>query len=128
MITNAATNSSTRQGVLLVCLSALAFGVTYSDHAPLIPLITADLALDEFRAGLLSTALFFAYLVTTAVGVGFADRIGPKRSVSVGLLAATAGTAVFALSPTYALALAGKGLQGVGAAAHRSIAASARPR
>jgi len=109
-------NGSTREGVLLVCLSALAFGVTYSDHAPLIPLITADLSLDEFRAGLLSTSLFFTYLVTTAVGVGFADQIGPKRSVALGLLAATAGTAVLAASPTYAVALAGKGLQGVGAA------------
>ena len=116
MITTESTNGGTRLGVSLVSLTALAFGVTYSDHAPLIPLITADLSLDEFRAGLLSSALFFAYLVTTAIGVGFADRIGPKRSVGIGLLAATAGTALLAASPTYAVALAGKGLQGVGAA------------
>jgi ACS family hexuronate transporter-like MFS transporter len=103
-------------GVALVCLSALAFGITYSDHAPLIPLISADLRLDELRAGLLSTALFFAYLATTAVGVGFADRIGPKRAVGAGLVAATLGTALLAMAPAYAVALAGKALQGAGSA------------
>ena len=103
-------------GVALVCLSALAFGITYSDHAPLIPLISADLGLDELRAGLLSTALFFAYLATTAVGVGVADRVGPKRAVGAGLLAATVGSAALAVAPTYAVALTGKALQGIGSA------------
>jgi ACS family hexuronate transporter-like MFS transporter len=103
-------------GVALVCLSALAFGITYSDHAPLIPLMSADLGLDELRAGLLSTALFFAYFGTTAVGVGVADRVGPKRAVGAGLLAATIGSAVLAAAPTYAVALAGKSLQGMGSA------------
>jgi len=103
-------------GVAIVCLSALAFGITYSDHAPLIPLISADLGLDELRAGLLSTALFLAYLATTAVGVGFADRIGPRRAVGAGLLAAAVGTALLAAAPAYPVALAGKALQGVGSA------------
>ncbi len=108
--------NGSKRGVSLVSLSALAFGATYSDHAPLIPLISADLQLDELRAGLLSTALFLAYLATTAVGVGFADRIGPKRSVLIGLVAAAAGSALLALAPTYAVALAGKALQGLGSA------------
>jgi predicted MFS family arabinose efflux permease len=103
-------------GVALVCFSALAFGITYSDHAPLIPLITGDLGLDELRAGLLSTALFFAYLATTAIGVGIADRVGPKRAVGAGLLAATIGSAALAAAPTYSVALAGKALQGAGSA------------
>jgi hypothetical protein len=38
-------------------LSAVAFGFTYSDHAPLIPLVSADFRLDDLGAGLLSTAL-----------------------------------------------------------------------
>ena len=103
-------------GVALVCLSALAFGLTYSDHAPLIPLISANLGLDELRAGLLSTALFVAYMATTLLSIGAADRIGPKRAVGAGLIAATVGTALLALGPTYAFALAGKALQGLGSA------------
>ena len=109
-------NGSVRRGVALVCVSAVAFGLTYSDHAPLIPLLTADLGLDELRAGLLSTALFLAYLMTTALGVGVADRMGPRRSVGLGLAAATLGTGVLAASPAYAVALGGKALQGVGSA------------
>jgi len=103
-------------GVALVCLSALAFGITYSDHAPLIPLISPDLGLDELRAGLLSTALFVAYMTTTLLSIGAADRIGPKRAVGAGLVAATLGTALLALAPTYPVALAGKALQGLGSA------------
>jgi predicted MFS family arabinose efflux permease len=127
------TNNGSSLGVALVCLSALAFGITYSDHAPLIPLIGPELGLDELRAGLLSTALFCAYLVTTGLGVGFADRLGPKRSVALGLAAATAGTAVLAVAPAYGAALAGKALQGVGSAfafisATRYIAALYGPR
>ena len=105
-----------RLGVGLVCLSALAFGLTYSDHAPLIPLISADLGLDELRAGLLSTALFVAYMATTLLSIGAADRIGPKRAVGAGLIAATVGTALLAFGPTYGVALAGKALQGLGSA------------
>lgn len=99
-----------------MCLTALAFGLTYSDHAPLIPLISADLGLDELRSGLLSTALFVAYLATTLLSIGAADRIGPKRAVGAGLIAAAFGTALLSLAPTYPLALAGKALQGLGSA------------
>jgi predicted MFS family arabinose efflux permease len=105
-----------RRGVALVCLCALAFGITYSDHAPLIPLISAELGLDELRAGLLSTALFLAYMGTTLLSIGATDRIGPKRAVGAGLLAATVGTTVLAIGPSYPFALAGKTLQGLGSA------------
>lgn len=103
-------------GVALVCLSALAFGITYADHAPLIPLITPDLGLDELRAGLLSTALFLAYLLTTLFTVGAVDRVGPKRAVGAGLAAAALGTALLAIAPVYEVALLGKACQGTGSA------------
>jgi len=105
-----------RLGVALTGLTALAFGITYSDHAPLIPLISADLGLDELRAGLLSTSLFLMYMATTLLSIGAADRIGPKRAVGGGLIAATVGTALLAVGPTYPFALAGKALQGLGSA------------
>src|SRR5437899_233807 len=56
------------RAVALVCASAVAFGVTYADHAPLIPLIAADFGLDDLHSGLLSTGLFAVYLVFTLVG------------------------------------------------------------
>ena len=105
-----------QRGVALVVIGAVAFGVTYADHAPLIPLIARDLALDDVQSGLLSTALFLTYLATTLLLVGVIDRIGPKRSVGAGLSFAAAGAAAFALAPIYPAALAGKALEGLGSA------------
>ncbi|HZP96329.1 MAG TPA: MFS transporter [Candidatus Limnocylindria bacterium] len=94
----------------------MAFGLAYADHAPLIPLVAADLGLDDLRAGLLSTALFLSYLVTTLLGIAPAARLGPRRSVFVGLALATTGTALLAVAPVYGVALAGKAVQGIGSA------------
>jgi predicted MFS family arabinose efflux permease len=102
--------------VALVVAVAIAFGLTYADHAPLIPLIAAEFGLDDFRSGLLSTALFLAYLVTTVLTVGVVGRTAPKRAVTVGLAVSFVGTALVALSPAYGIAIAGKAIQGVGSA------------
>ncbi len=100
----------------LVVATAVAFGLTYADHAPLIPLVSADLGLDDLRAGLLSTALFLTYLVTTLVGIRPMALLGPRRSVQAGLVLATAGTALIAIAPAYPVALTGKAVQGLGSA------------
>lgn len=105
-----------RGAVVLVVAAAIAFGLTYADHAPLIPLIASEFALDDLRSGLLSTALFLTYLVTTVLTVGVVGRTPPKRAVSVGLALSVAGTALVALSPYYAVALLGKAVQGAGSA------------
>ena len=105
-----------RVAVALLSLSADAFGFTYSDHAPLIPLVSADFRLDDLGVGLLSTALFTSYMATTFLTTGLAERLGPKRMVGAGLAVSAAGTAAFALSPGYSVALAAKAIQGVGSA------------
>jgi predicted MFS family arabinose efflux permease len=105
-----------RQAVALLSLGAMAFGFTYSDHAPLIPLVSADFRLDDLGAGLLSTALFTMYMATTLLTTGLAERIGPKRMVGAGLAVSAAGTVLFAVSPGYAVALVAKAVQGIGSA------------
>lgn len=105
-----------RVAVALLSLTAVAFGFTYSDHAPLIPLVSADFRLDDLGAGLLSTSLFTAYMFATLLTTGLAERIGPKRMVGAGLAVSAVGTAVFAASPSYAVALGAKAIQGVGSA------------
>jgi len=105
-----------RVAVALLSLSAVAFGFTYADHAPLIPLVAADFGLDDLGAGLLSTALFTSYMATTLLTTGLAERIGPKRMVGAGLAVSAAGTVMFAASPGYAAALVAKAVQGVGSA------------
>ncbi len=105
-----------RLTVGLVVLVAVAFGLTYADYAPLIPLVKAEFRLDDLGAGLLSSALFTAYLLATIATAGIAGRLPPKRFVAAGLALSALGTAAVAWSPLYPLALAGKALQGVGSA------------
>ena len=105
-----------RVAVALLSLSAVAFGFTYSDHAPLIPLVSADFRLDDLGVGLLSTALFSSYMGATLLTTGLAERLGAKRMVGAGLAVSAAGTVVFALSPGYPVALVAKAIQGIGSA------------
>jgi len=105
-----------RAAVALLSLGAVAFGFTYSDHAPLIPLVSADFQLDDLHAGLLSTALFTSYMATTLLTTGLAERLGPKRMVGAGLAVSAVGTVAFAASPDYVAALGAKAIQGIGSA------------
>jgi len=100
-------------GVSLLVTCALATGYTYSDHAPLIPLLSSSLQIDEFAAGLFSTALFGTYLLGTLVTTGLPDRFGAKPIVGAGIVFAFLGSATLALAPTYPVAIAGKILEGV---------------
>ena len=105
-----------RTGVALVTLCAIAFGLTYTDFAPLIPLVATEFGLSDVGAGLLSTAVFLSYLIVTLVTAGWIVRIRPKLVVAFGLCAAVAGAALFAAAPSYPFALGAKALQGLGSA------------
>src|SRR5438105_3101369 len=56
--------------IALMCLSVLGPASNYTNHGPLIPLISADLGLTAAQAGLMSTA-FFTGLLLTALVVGY---------------------------------------------------------
>ena len=86
-------------GVALAAAGALGFGFTYSDHAALIPLLASEFGLTDLQAGLLSTALFVAYLGATLVTSGLPDRIGPKPVIAAGLAVSAVGTGLIASSP-----------------------------
>src|SRR5689334_23117100 len=64
--------------IALMCLSVVGPASNYTNHGPLIPLISADLDLTPAQAGLMSTAFFFGLLLTALV-VGYRiDRDGGK--------------------------------------------------
>jgi MFS transporter, NNP family, nitrate/nitrite transporter len=111
-------------GVALATVGAIAFGFTYADQAALLPLLGAELGLTDVQAGLLSTALFVAYLAATLLTTGLPDRVGPKRVIAAGLAGAAIGTAVFAAGTSFPVLLIAKGIQGVGSAL--AFVASAR--
>jgi MFS family permease len=65
--------------IALMCLSVAGPASNYTNHGPLIPLISADLDLTAAQAGLMSSA-FFTGLLLTALLVGYRiDRDGGKR-------------------------------------------------
>ena len=103
-------------GVALATIGAIAFGFTYADQAALLPLLSAELGLTDVEAGLLSTALFVAYLGATLLTTGLPDRLGPKRVIAAGLAAAAVGTAIFATGTSFPVLLLAKAVQGLGSA------------
>ncbi|TMC74795.1 MAG: MFS transporter [Chloroflexi bacterium] len=111
-------------GLGLASTGAIAFGFTYADQAALLPLLNAELGLTDVQAGLLSTALFVAYLGATLFTTGLPDRIGPKPVIGAGLAATAIGTAVFATGTSFTVLLAAKAIQGFGSAL--AFVASAR--
>jgi nitrate/nitrite transporter NarK len=100
--------------LVLVTATAVAVGLTYTDHAPLIPLLAAEFGLTDVQAGLLSTALFVAAVVVMLLGGGLADRYGAKLVVSIGLAFSLAGNAAFGLAPSYPWLIAAKAAGGIG--------------
>src|SRR3989442_2245395 len=103
-------------GVGLVTAVAIGFGATSSDQAAVLPLLAADLGLSDAQAGILSAALFLAYIATTLLTSGLPDRIGPKPAIGLGLAFSIAGTALFAAAGGFPVLLAAKAVQGVGSA------------
>lgn len=101
--------------VLLATFTATAIGYTYAAHAPVLPLISADFALSDVQAGLITTALFVAASVTMLAFGDLADRYPPREAVTFGMALVLAGNAATALAPSYELLLAAKALGGFGA-------------
>jgi MFS family permease len=71
--------ASSWRGIALVCLSILAPAANYTNHGPLIPLLSADLGVSPAQAGLLSTAFFGPMLLTMLPSGRWIDRHGGKR-------------------------------------------------
>lgn len=78
--------------------------------------LTRDLGLGPAELGNLS-AIWFAVFAVSQFPVGYLlDRHGPRRTISVMMLAAVAGAVVFASAQGFASALVGMGLIGLGCA------------
>lgn len=89
---------------------------------PVVPLyVRNDLGLDNFTVGVVAGSPFAAALLSRLAAGRFADAVGAKRAIAVGLLAAAAGGGLFLIShvvegqPSIAVypLLAGRALLGV---------------
>jgi len=84
--------------------------------AVIAPELSADLGLDAAGLGTLSAAWFIAF-AAAQLPVGMAlDRFGPRRTVSLLMLVACGGSALFAAAPSAMVATAAMALIGIGCA------------
>jgi NNP family nitrate/nitrite transporter-like MFS transporter len=98
--------------LLLPCIVAGAQSMTFTNHAPLIPLIVRDLHITPAQAGFLSTAMFVVGGVAS-LGIGnLSDRVGPKPVLTATMACLALATVGIGLAPTYAVMLVMKMLAG----------------
>lgn len=81
--------------------------------------VIGDLLADEFslgpaELGLLGGILLYCYAFVQIPSGVLADNFGPKRTILLALVLATAGSVLFALAPGHATAFAGRMLIGAG--------------
>ena len=103
---------------LLVVVSVTVFVDTmlFSAIIPLIPGLADDYDLSKFEAGLLVGAYGAGAMIGGIPAGLLAVRIGPKRTVVIGLLALAAATAAFALGSSPAALGSARFVQGIASA------------
>src|SRR5258707_4660381 len=69
--------------IVAACLTSVMTAVHYTNYAPLIPIMQADLHISSGQAGLMSTLLFLGLAVAYIPGGALIDRYG-QRPILIG--------------------------------------------
>jgi sugar phosphate permease len=102
---------------IIFAILAVAYLLVYFHRLSLS--VVADALVKEFQTsasvmGLLGSVYFYCYAVMQLPAGLLSDSIGPRKSVTVFLLIASAGSILFGLSPNIPVAFAGRILVGFG--------------
>ncbi|SFM58048.1 MFS transporter [Methylobacterium pseudosasicola] len=108
--------ASPRLVVLSCCLGMLAIGINGTAIMTALPTIRRDLALDAGHVAWAVNAYLVAAAACVMLGGAITDRIGAARASVAGLLLFALASAVIALARDADVLLAGRALQGLGAA------------
>jgi len=100
-------------GVLF--LSAFLAFSTRLAPAVALPDLHVTFGLTAAELSLLTAVYLWPFAVMQPVAGVLIDRLGPRRSVAVFLLVASLGQLLFAMAPSFALALVGRACTGIGA-------------
>src|SRR3712207_1668857 len=104
-----------RRALLLVCAFAVAVSTGYTNHGPLLGLISAEFGLSAAAQGAIATWFFLGAATSMLAGGLVADRVGPKPAVTVGFLVATlANIACGIAAPSFPALLAWRFVGGIG--------------
>lgn len=107
--------SDVRRALLLICAFAVAVSTNYTNHGPVLGLISDAFALNAASAGGIATAFFLGTAATMLFGGAAADRYGARPAVTAGLLVTCLSTVGCGLlAPSYPALLAWRFLGGLG--------------
>jgi len=100
-------------------LTWLLFGLYYAsrfNYASVLPLIRADLAISNARAGWLMALFFVAYTAFQLPSGYLGDRFGPRKILTVGALISIAGNLVISQGTIFSILAVGQVINGLGQA------------
>ena len=107
--------AGSRRALALICAFAVAISTSYTNHGPLLGLISDEFRLTAAAQGTIATWFFAGAAVSMLVGGLLADRVGPKPAVTAGfLVAALANVASGAFVPSFEALLVWRFVGGVG--------------
>lgn len=117
MLLNSANSRINTKSFLLLIIATVLFSLAYTHRV--IPTIIAPDLLKEFSVsasmlGFMISGYFYGYIISQPLVGVFADRVSPRRVLSIFAGIATAGVIIFALSPTALWMLADRLLIGFG--------------
>ncbi len=119
MVNNRRLVSSKLVSPRLVLFLALALVYCYVSFHRVTLAVIGDLLADEFKLGpaelgLLGSILLYCYAFMQLPSGVLADHVGPKRTIILSLAFSAAGSAVFGVAHSFAVAICGRILVGIG--------------
>ncbi len=87
--------------LLCACLVGFAFSANYTNHAPLVPGLTAAFGFSLALAGFLTTGIFLTHAAMQIPGGHLADRLGARRVVTIALAHVCIGNFAIAFASAY---------------------------
>jgi len=100
-------------GVTVLCASLAIHNAARMAPTPLIEELRARYEADYASVGTAIGAYTVSYAVAQLIAGVLADRLGNQRLIKAGLLVMALGSGIFALTPSFTLALVGRFLMGV---------------
>jgi MFS family permease len=110
------TDALTAGGLFVLALGALDFGLEQSTIVPALPRLAAHYQASAIATGWLATGFLLAATVAAPLFGRLGDLFGKRRLLLVSLSAFTLGSLLCALAESVPLAIAGRVVQGAGAA------------
>ena len=101
--------------IVAACLTSVMTAVHYTNYAPLIPIMQADLHISSGQAGLMSTLLFLGLAVAYIPGGALIDRYGPRPVLIGSCTLMVSGGVLLPLIPNITWILLCRFITGIGA-------------